>query len=146
MGEPDDVMLHVNFDPVDGISKNGIAFNEAAKGSAVSLVTTNSLPMLPTLVFDNLPTDEVRGSLIAETAKANTGCMTNVYKKLAATYYKWLPPDDSFTNKSFTVECFYKTREKHDYHYLVRRRVTGATQFSLHLHIEMGTGCQEIGS
>jgi hypothetical protein len=108
-------------------------FNEAANGSPVRRVASNNYPAI---AEGDLPTDAVRASLVAADAAENTGCMTNVYAAQAASYFEWLPEDSSFTNASFTVECFYRTAEYQQYHNLVRRRATigSNSQFVLNMN------------
>ncbi len=129
--ESNDVLLHINFDKVDGIPHNrNIVFNDAAKG-VVQRVVTDSFP---TLAEDGLPSSETRASLIASDAATNSGCMANVYAKQSTSYYTWLPAKDIFTNSSFTVECFYKTTESQGYRSLVWRRATSGAQFALNMN------------
>ena len=129
--EADDVLLHINFDKVGGLSSNGIVFNEAARGSPVRIVASGGYPAI---ADGGLPTDAVRASLVAAGAAANTGCMTNIYATQATSYYEWFPDDSSFTNGSFTVECFYRTTENRKYHNLLRRRGSTGTQFVLNMN------------
>ena len=129
--ESEDVLLHINFDKVDGISHNrNIVFNDAAKGIVRRVVTD----LFPKIAEDGLPSNEIRASLIASDAATNSGCMTNVYAKQATSYYTWLPSKDFFTNSSFTVECFYKTVEGQTYRSLVWRRAASGAQFSLNMN------------
>jgi len=127
--EDDDVLLHVNFNPVEGISTNGIAFNEAAKGSAVLRMTSTA--SAAEILCDDLPNENVRSSLIANHAPVNSGCMTNAYAQKATDYYQWFPGKDVFTNSSFTIECFYKTTGSQQYRSLIRRRGESNTQLML---------------
>ena len=127
--EDDDVLLHVNFNPVEGLSTNGIAFNEAAKGSAVLRMTSTS--SAAKILLDDPPAENVRNSLTDSQATVNSGCMTNAYAQQATDYYQWFPGEDVFTNSSFTIECFYKTTGSQNYRSLIRRRGDSATQFML---------------
>lgn len=127
--EDDDVLLHVNFNPVEGISTNGIVFNEAAKGSAVLRMTSTA--SAAEILCDDLPNENVRSSLIANHTPVNSGCMTNAYAQKATDYYQWFPEKDVFTNSSFTIECFYKTTGSQQYRSLIRRRGESNTQLML---------------
>ena len=127
--EDSDVLLHVNFEPVDGISANGVVFNEAAKGPAVRRVTSTSTVLT---LLGAPPTSVIRSTLISSNSVANSSCMTNIYDTTASkAYFSWTPPEDVFSNSSFTVECFYKTAGTEQYRPFVRRRGGSNVQFNL---------------
>ena len=128
-GEDGDVLLHVNFEPVDGISANGVVFNEAAKGPAVRRVTSTNTVLT---LLGETPAAAIRSTLISPNSVANSSCMTNIFDSTASkAYFSWTPPEDVFSNSSFTVECFYKTTGAEQYRPFVRRRGGSNVQFNL---------------
>jgi hypothetical protein len=105
--EANDVVLHINFETVDGISTNNIVFNQAATGSAVHLSDTNNTKYA---AFDaDVYTNKLYGSRRDFKGFANAKSFRKRAKhSTGEPYLAWLPDDDVFHDSSFTVEMFVK--------------------------------------
>ena len=105
--EANDVVLHINFETVDGISTNNIVFNQAATGSAVHLSDTNKTTYAE---FDaDVYTNKLYGSRKDFKGFANAKSFIKKNKdSTGEPYLAWLPDDDVFHDSSFTVEMFVK--------------------------------------
>ncbi len=104
--EAPDVLLHMDFEPPSDITPMLGFFNDAAIGPAIHRYGASSTPS-PVAVAP--PFSPVYAGLLDETGRASSYCMTNATGGSAARYLVWQPPEDVFTNSSFTVECCYKT-------------------------------------
>lgn len=124
-GTTNDVPLHVNFEPAetaDVTSLPGDVPNLGGGGGLVSIYAQDSLPsVVPT---NDVPAPVVFDAYCVEPGRTNTAVLANVphMKDTIRRYVQWIPQCDVFTNKSFTVECFYKTTQDAQYIPLVRRR------------------------
>lgn len=105
--EANDVVLHINFETVDGISTNNIVFNQAATGSAVHLSDTNKTTYAE---FDaDVYTNKLYASRKDFKGFANSKSFIKKNKdSTGEPYLAWLPDDDVFHDSSFTVEMFVK--------------------------------------
>ena len=104
--EAPDVLLHMDFEPPSDITPMLGFFNDAAIGPAIHRYGASATPS-PVAVAP--PFSPVYAGLLDETGRASSYCMTNTTGGSAARYLAWQPPEDVFTNSSFTVECCYKT-------------------------------------
>ena len=130
----DDVLLQMDFEPVDGLPAEFPFFNDAAIGPAVHRYGARKLPAA---IADQPQFSPVYSSLLDAAGRPNDCCMTNGPIELSGggnsvDYLAWTPPEDLFTNRSFTVECCYKTSSDSLEYTPVIRRVGGENvQFNL---------------
>ena len=126
--EDPDTLLHLDCEPVEGITERWPFFNDAATGSALRRPVHVDVPALDALT----PVPTAYGSLLDATGRASSHCVTNVQVGGGKRYLSWYPDEDLFTNTSFTVECFYKsTGTQGDWKPLVRRKGGSNVQFNL---------------
>ena len=104
--EASDVLLHMDFEPPSDIAPPLSFFNDAAIGPAIHRYGTSQLPCAAGVTP---PFSPVYAGLLDDAGRASTHCLTNVTVSWSDSYLAWLPPEDVFTNSSFTVECCYKT-------------------------------------
>ena len=133
--EDPDVLLHLDFEPPEGISDTRTFFNDAAIGPAVH---NWGAEIVPRNAAVSTPFSPVYAGLLDETGRTSAYCMTNSTKyinngtQIVKRYVAWQPPEDVFSNSSFTVECCYKTAgQLGDYIPLVRRLGGYNCQFNL---------------
>ena len=132
--EDPDVLLHLNFEPPAGLASTQGFFNDAAIGPAVHHWGAQTIPQ--TIAADT-PFSTVYSSLLDETGRTSAYCMTNAtgYRsngEIVKRYVAWQPPEDVFSNASFTVECCYKTTgQLGNYIPLVRRLGGYNVQFNI---------------
>lgn len=133
--EDPDSLLHIDFEPPDSLSATEGIFNDAAVAPAPHRYGADVL--LRTVAVAT-PFSQVYAGLLDETGRASSYCSSNATKQTAngqvRGYIAWQPPEDVFTNSSFTVECCYKTaRQLGPYIPLVRRLGGSNVQFNLGL-------------
>ena len=132
--EDPDVLLHLNFEPPAGLASTQGFFNDAAIGPAVHHWGAQTIPQT---IAAATPFSTVYSSLLDETGRTSAYCMTNAtgYRSngnIVKRYVAWQPPEDVFSNSSFTVECCYKTAgQLGNYIPLVRRLGGYNCQFNL---------------
>lgn len=125
--EDPDVLLHVDFEPVEGITDRWPFFNDAASGSALRRAA-NDYDLATDAVT---PVPVAYGSLLDAVGRASSHSVTN--STYGTRYVSWYPDEDVFTNTSFTVECFYNAKTQADWKPLVRRKGGSNVQFNLGL-------------
>lgn len=126
--EDGDALLHLDFEPPAGLSATQGFFNDAAVGPAVHHYGAD---VIPATVATATPFPAVYSSLLDASGRESAYCMTNNTSGTTKNYVAWLAPEDVFTNRSFTVECCYKTTMTSTYVPLVRRRGGSNVQFNL---------------
>ena len=132
--EDPDVLLHLDFEPPTGLATTQGFFNDAAVGSAVHHWGAQTIPQT---IAAATPFSTVYSSLLDETGRVSAFCMTNAtgYRstgEIVKRYVAWQPPEDVFSNSSFTVECCYKTAgQLGSYIPLVRRLGGYNVQFNI---------------
>ena len=132
--EPEDVVLHLDFEPVDGLSTNStVVFNRAATGSAVHLHSNDNY-LYPT--YAACDTDVYTNKLYASRKDSKGYDNSMSYSKTANNtkypYLAWYPDEDVFHDYSFTIEMFMKTATKSTWTPYLRRRVeSGALQVTM---------------
>lgn len=133
--EPADVVLHLDFEPVDGIStNNAVVFNRAATGSAVHLHTADNSTYAGYAKFDtDVYTNKIYGSRKDYKGKDSTRIFSKTDSNQENPYLSWYPDEDIFHNYSFTVEMFEKASSFNKWGtFLKRRRSSSASsQFAL---------------
>lgn len=133
--EPADVALHLDFEPVDGIStNNAVVFNRAATGSAVHLHTADNSTYAGYAKFDaDVYTNKIYGSRKDYKGKDSTRIFSKTDSNQENPYLSWYPDEDIFHNYSFTVEMFEKASSFNKWGtFLKRRRSSSASsQFAL---------------
>ena len=147
--EPQDVVLHLDFEPVDGLSTNQtVVFNRAATGSAVHLYSYIDYYEYPANAkYDS---DVYASTLFPArnigTQYANTLSFskTKVSSGRSSPHLEWYPDDDIFHDYPFTIEMFLKTTEKGKYKPYLRRRTGTASDAAVQLTI--GTGNNTTGT
>ncbi len=121
--EDPDALLHLDFEPVDGISDNNVFFNDAATGSAVFRTTrafsTSKAPY--PLAHKDSPSANVYTSLANAIGRSNNHSMSNAYVDAIKSAVYWQPASDVFADSSFTMECCYKTEEASQWKPVIRR-------------------------
>ena len=126
--EDPDTLLHLDFEPPAGLSATQGFFNDAAVGPAVHHYGAEAIPRT---VATATPFPQVYAGLLDATGRASAFCMTNATGG-ANDYLAWQPPEDVFSNASFTVECCYKAAGTlGEYIPLVRRLGGYNCQFNL---------------
>lgn len=129
-GEPNDVVLHCDFETTADFAVNDFAPLNRAHGSVLQTVRDQVRPR--TTAVDDAAPKVIYGSLISENGIANTRKFLCEKKGDKRCYGQFLPPNsDDFSSKSFTVECFYKTTQSQQYTPLVRRQGGSNIQFNL---------------
>lgn len=135
--EADDVVFHLDFEPVDGLSTNRtVVFNRAATGSAVHLHSNDNY-LYPT--YAAYDTDVYTNKLYASRKDSKGYDNSMSYSKTANNtkypYLAWYPDEDVFHDYSFTIEMFMKTASKSPWTPYLRRRVdpvaSGAVQVTM---------------
>ena len=131
--EDPDALLHMDFEPPTGLPAAASFFNDAAIGPAPHRYGAD---LIPCPVSIAQPFSPVYAGLLDETGRASSYCMTNSTRMRASEpvkrYLAWQPPEDVFTNSSFTVECCYKTAGALGQWIPLVRRLGGANvQFNL---------------
>lgn len=122
--EANDVLLHINFEAVDGISTNNVFFNQAATGSAVHLSATNSAGVVDYTKFSpDVYTNKLYSSRRASIASDNLLSWNRTGNSNGEPCVEWLPSEDVFAESSFTVEMFVKTSTFDSYTHLFKRRL-----------------------
>lgn len=122
--EANDVLLHINFEAVDGISTNNVFFNQAATGSAVHLSATNSTGVVDYTKFSpDVYTNKLYSSRRASIASDNLLSWNRTGNSNGEPCVEWLPSEDVFAESSFTVEMFVKTSTFDTYTHLFKRRL-----------------------
>ena len=135
--EPADVVLHLDFEPVDGIStNNAVVFNRAATGSAVHLHTADNSTYAGYAKFDaDVYTNKIYGSRKDYKGKDSTRIFSKTNSNQENPYFAWYPDEDIFHNYSFTVEMFEKASSFSNWGTFLRRRhsstTTSSSQFAL---------------
>ena len=133
----DDVVLHLDFEPVDGLSTNKtVVFNRAATGSAVHLHTSDNTTYAG---YAQVDTDVYTNKLYASRKDSKGYDNSLSYSKTANStkypYLAWYPEEDVFHDYSFTIEMFMKTATKSTWTPYLRRRVdpvaSGAVQVTM---------------
>ena len=126
--EANDVLLHINFEAVDGISTNNIFFNQAATGSAVHLSATNSASVVGYTKFSpDVYTNKLYSSRRASIASDNLLSWNRTGNSNGEPSVEWLPSEDVFAESSFTVEMFVKTSTFNAWTHLFKRRIGGSS-------------------
>ena len=121
--EANDVLLHINFEAVDGISTNNVFFNQAATGSAVHLSATNSAGVVDYTKFSpDVYTNKLYSSRRASIASDNLLSWNRTGNSNGEPCVEWLPSEDVFAESSFTVEMFVKTSTFNAWTHLFKRR------------------------
>lgn len=127
--EDPDTLLHLDFEPPAGLSATQGFFNDAAIGPAVHHYGAEAISCT---VATATPFPQVYAGLLDTTGRASANCMTNATSTSARDYLAWQPPEDVFSNASFTVECCYKAAGTlGEYIPLVRRLGGYNCQFNL---------------
>ena len=147
--EPEDVVLHLDFEPVDGLSTNQtVVFNRAATGSAVHLYSyTDYYEYIGNAKYDtDVYTNTLYSSRTSRTQYVNTLSFskTKVTNNRSSPHLEWYPDDDIFHDYPFTIEMFLKTTEKAEYKPYLRRRTGTAPDAAVQLTI--GTGRNTTGT
>ena len=126
--EDPDALLHLDFEPPEGLSATQGFFNDAAVGPAIHHYGAETVPAT---VKTATPFPHVYAGLLDETGRASAYCMTNATGSYNR-YLAWQPPEDVFPDSSFTVECSYKTSGRlGEYIPLVRRLGGYNCQFNI---------------
>ena len=125
--EASDVLLHLNFEAVDGISKNNIFFNQAATGSAVHFSATNSTGSSSNSESSaDVYTNKLYASRRDYTGSDNLLSWNRKGNTSGEPSIEWLPSEDVFAESSFTVEMFVKTSTFNAWTHLFKRRIGGS--------------------
>lgn len=129
LNESTDVVLHADFETPEGLSfKDSMALNRGV-GASVLLVQSGGYPMVDS---QTVPTVRTYSSVLDQQGVANGAALRNLPQSDdKKTYATFQPSGDDFTNKSFTVECYYRTEQAKQYIPLVRRRGGSNVQFNL---------------
>ena len=137
--EPEDVVLHLDFEPVDGLSTNKtVVFNRAATGSAVHLHTADNATYAGYANFTtDVYTNMLYSSRYARAYNADIRSFNKTNGNNAYPYLAWIPDEDVFHDYSFTVEMFLKTSENSRYRPYLRRRPESSPG---KVQITLGTG------
>lgn len=140
--EPEDVVLHLDFEPVDGLSTNKtVIFNRAATGSAVHLNFNENYAILDYCELDeDVCAETLYAARTGFKGVANSASFNRLNTPSTATYpyIAWYPADDIFHDYAFTVEMFLKTSEAEKYKPYLRRR--GGTAANGGVQFTIGTG------
>ena len=133
--EDPDTLLHIDFEPPDLLPATEGIFNDAAVAPAPHRYGADVLLRTVTAAT---PFPQVYAGLLDETGRASSYCSSNATKIVTAGevrgYLAWQPPEDVFTNSSFTVECCYKTAgQLGPFIPLIRRLGGSNVQFNLGL-------------
>lgn len=138
--EPEDVALHLDFEPVEGLSTNKtVVFNRAATGSAVHLHTDDNYAYDNLAVYDeDVYTNKLYSSRKDSKGNDNTQSFSKTSTTAQYPYLSWFPGDDIFHDYSFTVEMFLKTSQTGNYKPFLRRRTGTASNAAVQL--TFGTG------
>lgn len=127
-----DVVLDADFEVPEGMSFTAYGAINKGYGSYVTMVTSSvNTVVYPYTATGDVPCATAYESIVAADGSANTTTLVNKQPKTGKTYGKFVPVGDDFTNKSFTVECHYKTTQSAQYIPLVRRRGGSNVQFNL---------------
>lgn len=127
-----DVVLDADFDVPEGMSFTEYGAINKGYGSYVTMVTNAANEIVyPCTASGDVPCETVYESILAESGSADTKTLVNKQPTTGKTYGRFVPVGDDFTNKSFTVECHYKTTQSAQYIPLVRRRGGNNVQFNL---------------
>ena len=122
--EADDVVLHINFEDVEGITGKGVVFNQAATGSAIHFGATNNASTAGYAAFS---TDVYTNKLYASRRDIkgfdNMRSMNRTDNSAGDPYLAWWPSEDIFHDSSFTVEFFMKDSSFAAWTHLFKRRV-----------------------
>jgi hypothetical protein len=125
--EANDVLLHLNFEAVDGISTNNVFFNQAATGSAIYFGANNNVSAAGYAAFS---TDVYTNKLYASRRDVkgfdNLRSLNRTDNSSGEPYLAWCPPEDIFHDSSFTVEFFMKDSNFEAWSHLFKRRVDGS--------------------
>ena len=122
--EASDTFLHINFEPVDGISTNNIAFNQAATGPAVHFGATNNTSVAGYAKFvSEVYTNRLYASRRDYNGYDNMCSFSRTNNSAGDPFFSWMPPEDVFHDSSFTVEFFMNTSSFSAYTHLFKRRV-----------------------
>lgn len=130
-GEIPGTILHADFEAPDELPPmtGGKALLNWAGAESLERTLNSGLPFVRTVDGASMT---VYAAVTNSTGVANTSALTNVWtSSTARSYVRFAPEKDDFTNTSFTVECFYKTRQATVYVPLVRRRGGSNVQFNL---------------
>lgn len=121
--EADDVVLHIDFEPVDGISTNNVFFNQAATGSAVHFCATNGTGVVGySKSSSDVYTNKLYASRRVSAANDNLLSWNRTGNSAGEPCVEWLPSEDVFAESSFTVEMFVKTSAFNAWTHLFKRR------------------------
>ena len=133
--EPADVVFHLDFEPVDGLSTNKtVVFNRAATGSAVHLHTADDSTYAGYAKFDtDVYTNKIYSSRKDYKGKDSTRIFSKTDSNQGNPYFAWYPDEDIFHNYSFTVEMFEKASSFNNWGTFLKRRTSSSTgsQFAL---------------
>ena len=133
----DDVVLHLDFEPVDGLSTNKtVVFNRAATGSAVHLHTADNSTYAGYAEFDTgVYTNKIYSSRKDRKGKDSTRIFSKTSSNQETPYLSWYPDEDIFHNYSFTVEMFEKASSFSNWGTFLKRRRSSSSsigsQFAL---------------
>ena len=133
--EPADVVFHLDFEPVDGIStNNAVVFNRVATGSAVHLHTADNSTYAGYAKFDTgVYTNKIYSSRKDRKGKDSTRIFSKTSSNQENPYLSWYPDEDIFHNYSFTVEMFEWASSFSNWGTFLKRRRSSSTssQFAL---------------
>jgi hypothetical protein len=122
--EADDVVLHINFEDVEGIAGKGVVFNQAATGSAIHFGATNNASTVGYAAFStDVYTNKLHASRRDIKGFDNMRSMNRTNNSAGDPYLAWWPSEDIFHDSSFTVEFFMKDSDFGTWSHLFKRRV-----------------------
>lgn len=137
--EDPDTVLHIDFEPVDGISDNNVFFNDAATGSAVFRTTRpfgSGKAQYPLAVEDS-PSASVFTSLADVVGRTSNHCVSNTVEDNIKSAVYWRPASDLFADSSFTMECCYKSEDANQWKPMLRR-IGGNSNNSVQFNLGFG--------
>ena len=122
--EPEDVVLHLDFEPVDGLSTNStVVFNRAATGSAIHLCSNDNYAYPPYFEYDpDIYAEMLYNARSGYKGRADTHSYSKTSNSTKYPYLAWYPEGDIFHDNSFTVEMFLKQSTLAMWNPIMRRR------------------------
>ena len=148
--EPEDVVFHLDFEPVEELSTNRfVAFNRAATGSAVHVHGSDEYYIAELAKLDaDVYANTIYAARTGYKGVANAHSFSRTGTPASKTYpgqqfypyILWYPADDIFHDYAFTVEMFLKTSETGDYRPYLRRHGGTEKPTSSNIQFTIGTG------
>ena len=118
------MVLHINFEDVEGITGKGVVFNQAATGTAIHFGATNNASTVGYAAFStDVYTNKLHASRRDIKGFDNMRSMNRTNNSAGDPYLAWWPSEDIFHDSSFTVEFFMKDSSFGTWSHLFKRRV-----------------------